>query len=161
MQEMKAMKKSLQFMLAAAFAAASGLVAAQMTPALPNSPANSAPTAPGTSSKTEASSSTSAAGASSGTFAKLDTDHDGTISKKEAASNKALTAKWDTLDANKDGKLGQGEFAQFALRAGTEVLTGCSAALRFNRTPRGIRVTSSPDTDCQRWIAGRRSFPTD
>ncbi len=46
-------------------------------------------------------------------YVKLDKDKDGTISKKEASSNKSLTAKWDTLDANKDGKLDQAEFAQF------------------------------------------------
>lgn len=51
--------------------------------------------------------------AGGGQFDTLDKDRDGSVTKKEAASNKDLTKKWDTLDANKDGKLDQGEFAQF------------------------------------------------
>lgn len=51
--------------------------------------------------------------AAGGEFGKLDKDRDGSVTKKEAASNKNLAKKWDTLDANKDGKLDQGEFAQF------------------------------------------------
>lgn len=57
--------------------------------------------------------STGASGGAGGTFDSLDKDRDGSVTKKEAASNKDLTKKWDTLDANKDGKLDQGEFAQF------------------------------------------------
>jgi hypothetical protein len=46
-------------------------------------------------------------------FAKLDKDHKGYITKKDAAKNKELAKKFDTLDMNKDGKLDQAEFAQF------------------------------------------------
>lgn len=55
----------------------------------------------------------SASGAAGGEFDTLDKDRDGSVTKKEAASNKDLTKTWDTLDSNKDGKLDQGEFAQF------------------------------------------------
>lgn len=57
-------------------------------------------------------STTSGAGAGA-EFTKLDKDKDGTVNKKEAASNKDLTKQWDTLDVNKDGKLDEAEFAQF------------------------------------------------
>jgi hypothetical protein len=67
------------------------------------------PTQPVTPSTSTGSSST--AGAVD--FSSIDKDADGSVSKKEAASNRDLTKKWDTLDANKDGKLDQGEFAQF------------------------------------------------
>jgi hypothetical protein len=113
MQEIEVMKKTLELILAAAFAATAGLAAAQMTPAMPNSPANSSPPAPGPASRSESSAGTGSTTASSDTFVKLDSDKDGSVSKKEAATNKSLTAKWDTLDSNKDGKLDQGEFAQF------------------------------------------------
>lgn len=46
-------------------------------------------------------------------FAKLDKEHKGYITKKDAAKNKELVKKWDTLDMNHDGKLDQAEFAQF------------------------------------------------
>jgi hypothetical protein len=46
-------------------------------------------------------------------FAKLDKDHKGYITKKDAAKNKELVKKFDTLDMNHDGKLDQAEFAQF------------------------------------------------
>lgn len=57
---------------------------------------------------------------SSESFAKLDTDMNGNVSKKEAATNKSLAAKWDTLDTNKDGTLDQGEFAQFESSTSTK-----------------------------------------
>lgn len=43
----------------------------------------------------------------------LDTDHDGTVSKKEAAKNKDLNKKFSKLDTNKDGKLDSAEFSMF------------------------------------------------
>jgi len=43
----------------------------------------------------------------------LDADHDGQVSKKEAAKNKDLTKKFSSLDANKDGKLDSAEFSLF------------------------------------------------
>lgn len=42
---------------------------------------------------------------------KLDKDKDGTISRKEAKSDKELSKNWDTLDANSDGKLDAMELA--------------------------------------------------
>src|SRR5437868_6253209 len=104
------MRNYLHLVAGAALASAFGLATAQMTPALPNSPSNSSPSSK-TDTTTNSSSSTSSTSSSSGdSFAKLDADHDGSVSKKEASSNKSLTAKWDTLDSNKDGKLDQGEF---------------------------------------------------
>jgi hypothetical protein len=76
----------------------SGAALAQGSPTSPTSP-SSPPTSSG-----------SGAGAE---YSKLDKDKDGTVSKKEAASNKDLTKQWDTLDVNKDGKLDEAEFAQF------------------------------------------------
>ena len=90
--------KSLEVIAGAAIAAFAGLAFAQISPPPPSTP----PSSP----------STDAAG-SGDVFTKLDTDKDGMVSKKEASKNKALTAKWDTLDSNKDGKLDQGEFAAF------------------------------------------------
>jgi Ca2+-binding EF-hand superfamily protein len=46
-------------------------------------------------------------------FGVLDKDHDGMVSKAEARKDKELSKEFDKLDANKDGKLDQGEFAQF------------------------------------------------
>ncbi|MEJ2346400.1 MAG: hypothetical protein P8090_13500 [Gammaproteobacteria bacterium] len=46
-------------------------------------------------------------------FGKLDTNHDGYVSKREAKANPALYKEWKRADANHDGKLDQAEFAQF------------------------------------------------
>lgn len=96
--------KTLELIAGVALAAATGVAVAQMSPPPPSSPPGSSP------SPTDA---PSAGGASGGEFTKLDSDKDGMVSKKEASKNKGLTAKWDTLDTNKDGKLDQGEFAAF------------------------------------------------
>ena len=69
-----------------------------------------AQTTPPTTSPGSASTSAGTAGAE---YTKMDKDKDGTLSKKEASSNKELTKQWDTLDVNKDGKLDEAEFAQF------------------------------------------------
>ncbi len=93
------MRKSLKLIAGAAITAFAGLAFAQIS-APPSTPPSS--------------SSPSTGGASGGdVFTKLDADKDGMVSKKEASKNKDLTAKWDTLDTNKDGKLDQGEFAAF------------------------------------------------
>jgi len=42
---------------------------------------------------------------------RLDKDKDGTISRKEAKSDKELSKKWATLDANSDGELDAMELA--------------------------------------------------
>lgn len=92
--------KTLELITGVALAAATGVAVAQMTPPSPSTPSTP--------------SDSPAAGApSGGEFTKLDSDKDGMVSKKEASRNKGLTAKWDTLDTNKDGKLDQGEFAAF------------------------------------------------
>ncbi|MEW5754818.1 MAG: hypothetical protein AB1810_00800 [Pseudomonadota bacterium] len=46
-------------------------------------------------------------------FQNMDADHDGMISKTEAASNKKLTEKWSKYDANKDNMLEEAEFSRF------------------------------------------------
>lgn len=103
------MRKALELIAGAAIATTVGLASAQMTPSMPSSP--STKTDPSTSATSP--SSTTSSATSNDAFIKLDTDKDGVVSKKEAAKNKALAAKWDTLDTNKDGKLDQGEFAAF------------------------------------------------
>lgn len=45
--------------------------------------------------------------------AKLDANKDGKITKAEAKSHKELSAKFSSLDTNKDGNLDSGEFAAF------------------------------------------------
>ena len=90
-------KQHLQLIAGAAIAAIAGVAAAQTAP-----PSTSPSTAPS---------------GSGDVFTKLDADKDGMVSKKEASKNKDITAKWDTLDTNKDGKLDQGEFAAFETSA--------------------------------------------
>lgn len=46
-------------------------------------------------------------------FAKLDSNHNGKISLKEAAKDKGLTASFDAVDANKDGSINSDEYAAF------------------------------------------------
>lgn len=46
-------------------------------------------------------------------FAKLDSNHNGKISLKEAAKDKGLTVSFDAVDANKDGSINSNEFAAF------------------------------------------------
>jgi hypothetical protein len=97
-----------------------GVVGAQTPPV-------SQPTQPTTPSSSPSTGSESmGSSASAGGFDKLDKDRDGSISKKEAASNKDLTKKWDTLDTNKDGKLDQGEFAQFEASGSASPSEGAS-----------------------------------
>lgn len=92
----------------AAITAFAGLAFAQIgAPPSSTSPSSTSP------SSTSPSSSSPSTSGSGDVFTKLDTDKDGMVSKKEAAKNKELTAKWSTLDTNKDGKLDQGEFAAF------------------------------------------------
>ena len=51
-------------------------------------------------------------------FDTLDANHDGTISKKEAKALPSLYKEWKQVDANKDGKVDQAEFAQFEASGG-------------------------------------------
>ena len=94
----------------AAITAFAGLAFAQISPPAPSAP-------PSSTSPSSTSPSTGSAPAGGDVFTKLDADKDGMVSKKEASKNKSLTAKWDTLDTNKDGKLDQGEFAAFETSA--------------------------------------------
>ena len=102
------MRKSLPLIAGAAITAVAGLAFAQISPPPPSSTSPSS-----TSPSSSPSSGSGAASGSSDVFTKLDADKDGMVSKKEASKNKDVTAKWDTLDTNKDGKLDQGEFAAF------------------------------------------------
>jgi Ca2+-binding EF-hand superfamily protein len=43
-------------------------------------------------------------------MAQLDTDHDGRISRKEAAAKPEMAQRFDTLDADRDGFLDRGDF---------------------------------------------------
>ena len=104
------MKTSLQLIAGAAIAACTGLALAQISPPPPSS---TSPSSTSPSSTSPSSTGSSSASGSSDAFAKLDADKDGMVSKKEAAKDKSVTAKWDTLDTNKDGKLDPGEFAAF------------------------------------------------
>ena len=100
-----------------------GAVSAQAAPiGQPSQPSTSP------SSTTSGASASGSMSTDTGGFAKLDKDRDGNISKKEAASNKDLTKQWDTLDTNKDGKLDQGEFAQFEAAAPTSGATGTDSS---------------------------------
>lgn len=97
----------------AAAALFAGTVGAQ-SPAQPATPSTGAPSTPVTTPSTTSPMTGGAADATlAAGFSTVDKDSDGSISKREAATNKGLTKKWDALDANKDGKLDQGEFAQF------------------------------------------------
>lgn len=56
-----------------------------------------------------------AGSASAGTesFSDLDADQNGTIGASEARQSEALVEQWDSLDANGDNQLDQGEFSRF------------------------------------------------
>lgn len=102
--------------------------AVAQSPAQPATPAN--PATPGSSPATPATPATpssNASGSAAGGFDAVDKDKDGSISKKEAASNKDLTKKWAALDANKDGKLDNGEFAQFEIEGSASGSMGSGA----------------------------------
>ncbi len=55
------------------------------------------------------------------TFAQLDKNHDGKISKEEAASDTELTDEWDELDEDKDGSVDVTEFSKFEPKSEVEV----------------------------------------
>lgn len=116
---------SLIGVAAAVLFAGAAVAQSPAQPATPATPAN-----PGTSPATPATPATpsaNASGSASGSFDAVDKDKDGSISKKEAASNKDLTKKWATLDANKDGKLDNGEFAQFEVEGSASGSMGSGA----------------------------------
>ena len=46
-----------------------------------------------------------------GTFAELDRNHDGKITRDEAATNPELNDSWTSLDTDQDGSLDQSEFS--------------------------------------------------
>jgi len=53
--------------------------------------------------------------ASEAAFSRLDTNHDGVISEKEAAADKNVAKQFSKADANHDGKLEQSEFAAMTM----------------------------------------------
>ena len=53
-----------------------------------------------------------ASAADQGLYEHLDANHDGAITKAEAAAMPGLSDKWTKLDANADGKLDEAEFAK-------------------------------------------------
>ncbi len=96
----------------AALSTAAGFAAsaiAQVTPPPSADPGSSSPSA--TTPSSPGAASTSSADGSE--YTKLDKDENGSLSKREVAGNKELTRQWNTLDANKDGKLDSAEFARF------------------------------------------------
>ena len=107
------MKTSLQLIVGATIAACAGVALAQISPPQPSSSPSPNTSASPSESPATGSSSSSGSSASADQFNKLDGDKDGMISKKEATKDKGLTAKWATLDSNKDGKLDPGEFAAY------------------------------------------------
>ena len=103
-----------RFLAIASLTAFAGVAAAQMSPA--TSPSSKPSTTPSTSTDTAAPTnpaSTSGSTATDPEFAKVDKDHDGKISKKEAASNKELAKRFNELDTDHDGALQPAEFARF------------------------------------------------
>jgi len=46
-------------------------------------------------------------------FNKLDTNHDGYISKEEAKADSHLSQNWSTVDPNNNGKISESEFSAF------------------------------------------------
>ena len=80
----------------------------------------------------------------------FDKNRDGNITKKEAASNKDLTKQWDTLDANKDGKLDQGEFAQFEASGSAGGASGSTSDSMGSSTRSGASSSKSPSSDKER-----------
>lgn len=55
------------------------------------------------------------------TFAQRDKNHDGKISKEEAASDTLLTEEWDELDEDKSGGIDVTEFSMFEPKSEVEV----------------------------------------
>ena len=53
------------------------------------------------------------------TFAQLDADHDGAVSKGEAAASAELSAAFAGLDADGNGSLDSTEYGKFAAMQGT------------------------------------------
>jgi hypothetical protein len=61
-------------------------------------------------------------------FTKLDADADGRISAIEAAGNSRVAAGFTPADANRDGYLSQGEYAQLARASSTNASPRSSSA---------------------------------
>ena len=133
------------------FAGAAGA----QSPASPATPAT--PATPGVSPATPATPATpSANSAAAGGFASVDKDSDGSISKKEAASNKDLTKKWDNLDSNKDGKLDSGEFAQFEV---TGSVSGSTSGASGSGSASGSMSTPDSSTDSSSGTSTKKEKP--
>ena len=69
-------------------------------------------------------------------FSKLDTNHDGKISKQEAAANPAVEAQFSQADTNKDGSLEQSEFSALETApAGSHESNGMQQAPSMHQQP--------------------------
>lgn len=49
-------------------------------------------------------------------FSAMDKDNDGQVSKAEASGNKEVARQFDQLDADKNGRLSEGEFAKLEMK---------------------------------------------
>ena len=106
--------KLIRLLAIASLTAFTGAAAAQMAPTPNSGPSSKPSTTPSTESPASQNpSSTSGSTATDPEFAKVDKDHDGKISKKEAASNKDLAKRFNELDTDHDGSLQPAEFARF------------------------------------------------
>ncbi len=92
----------------------SGVVALGAALAMPIAFAQSAPTP--TDQAATQSSAPQAAQPKPVTWADLDSDKDGNLSKPETATVPALNQVFDQADANKDGKLSAEEYKSFAMK---------------------------------------------
>ena len=70
-------------------------------------------------------------------FSKLDANHDGKISKQEAAADPALEAHFSQADTNQDGALEQGEFAAMETAPGAVHNDGGTQKLPAAMQPHG------------------------
>lgn len=136
----------LHHLIAIAAATCFAGVASAQTP--PVGQPSQSTTMPGSSPDTSGLTGSSSMAGDAGGFGKLDRDRDGNISKKEAASNKDLTKQWDQLDANKDGKLDQGEFAQFEASGSASGST--SGASSSSRSSASTGKSPPPSSDKER-----------
>jgi len=112
---MKILSKSAIVLSALGFATASAFAQAPTTPKQPGM--NSTSPQGQTMSPGPAPSGATGGSASSmkPTFESLDKDHDGSISRSEAAGSADLVKSFATLDKNRDGKLDRTEFSGASL----------------------------------------------
>ena len=76
------------------------------------------------------------------TFAKLDVNKDGYITKIEAASDAALTRDFDKFDLNHDGKLNRAEY--LAARAKEDTKSAVDKVTGKDKAPASTTGSSTP-----------------